>query len=122
MLGGDVQRAMMTGAVARGIEAAGSNENGAMMGFMGMNMAMNAGNNVLGGMPAAPQQTTPQQPTPGGWKCSCGATNTGAFCSSCGAKKPEAWTCSCGQSNTGKFCANCGKSKEGDAPAAPSPS
>ena len=46
MLGGDVQRAMMTGAVARGIEAAGSNENGAMMGFMGMNMAMNAGNNV----------------------------------------------------------------------------
>ena len=68
-----------------------------MMGFMGMNMAMNAGNNVLGGMPAAPQQTTPQQPTPGGWKCSCGATNTGAFCSSCGAKKPEAWTCSCGQ-------------------------
>ncbi len=122
MLGGDVQRAMMTGAVARGIEAAGSNENGAMMGFMGMNMAMNAGNNVLGGMPAAPQQTTPQQPTPGGWKCSCGATNTGAFCSSCGAKKPEAWTCSCGQSNTGKFCANCGKSKEGDAPAAPAPS
>ena len=115
MLGGDVQRAMMTGAVARGIEAAGSNENGAMMGFMGMNMAMNAGNNVLGGMPAAPQQTTPQQPTPGGWKCSCGATNTGAFCSSCGAKKPEAWTCSCGQSNTGKFCAECGKSK----PAAP---
>ena len=76
---------------------------------------MNAGNNVLGGMPAAPQQITPQQPTPGGWKCSCGATNTGAFCSSCGAKKPEAWTCSCGQSNTGKFCAECGKSK----PAAP---
>lgn len=31
MLGGDVQRAMMTGAVARGIEAAGSNENGAMI-------------------------------------------------------------------------------------------
>ena len=123
MLGADVQRAVMTGSIARGIEAAGSNENGAMMGFMGMNMAMNAGNNVLGSMPAAPQQVTPATPNPAanGWKCACGATNTGAFCSSCGAKKPEAWTCECGASNTGKFCANCGKSKEGAAPAAPVP-
>ena len=129
MLGGDVQRAVMTGAVARGIEAAGSNENGAMMGFMGMNMAMNAGNGVLGGMAPPPQQTT-TYPQPGGatggaagsaggWKCACGATNTGAFCSSCGAKKPEAWVCSCGASNTGKFCQNCGASKEGTPAPAP---
>lgn len=121
MLGADVQRAMMTGSIARGIEAAGANEGGAMMGFMGMNMAMNAGNNVLGSMPAAPQQTTPTPPNPAanGWKCSCGATNTGAFCASCGSKKPEAWVCECGASNTGKFCANCGKGKEGTPAAAP---
>ncbi|MCH5323613.1 MAG: SPFH domain-containing protein [Eubacterium sp.] len=121
MLGSDVQRAMMTGAVARGIEAAGSNENGSMMGFMGMNMAMNVGGNVLGDMPAATQTTS--QPAPNGWTCTaCGATgNTGAFCSGCGAKKAEPWTCSCGTQNMGKFCSQCGQSKEGDAPAAPTP-
>ncbi len=121
MLGADTQRAMMATSIARGIEAAGSNEGGAMMGFMGMNMGMNAGNNILGSMPAAPQQTTPvhNNPAVNGWKCTCGATNTGAFCASCGTKKPEAWVCECGAQNTTKFCANCGKSKEGNAPAAP---
>ena len=119
MLGADTQRAMMTTSIAKGLEAAGSNEGGAMMGFMGMNMGMNAGANILGGMPAAPQQTTPVPPNPeaNGWKCACGATNTGAFCASCGTKKPEPWTCSCGAQNMTKFCANCGASKE--APAAP---
>ncbi|MCL2077764.1 MAG: SPFH domain-containing protein [Oscillospiraceae bacterium] len=135
MLGGDVQKAMMVGSVARGIEAAGSNEAGAMMGFMGMNMAMNAGGNILGGM----GETPPQQPsqwnqnaappsnvspiaggaqTPpsaaDGWKCQCGATNNGAFCSDCGSKKPEVpenWACPCGTQNTGRFCSNCGSQK-----------
>ncbi len=116
MLDSDVQRAVMTGAVARGIESAGANENGAMMGFMGMNMAMNAGSGVLGGMPAASNTTS--QPGNNGWTCTaCGTGgNTGAFCSGCGAKKAEPWVCSCGTSNTGKFCSQCGKSKEGDEP------
>ena len=118
MLGADVQKAMMTGAVARGIEAAGSNENGAMMGFMGMNMAMNAGGNILGQMPGGqPAAQAAPAADPNAWKCSCGTTNTGAFCSGRGAKKPEEWVCSCGTHNTGKFCANCGSSKEGAAPA-----
>lgn len=121
MLGADVQKAMMAGSVARGIEAAGSNEGGAMMGFMGMNMAQNMGGNVLGQMDQAVMQQQAQQMNANAWKCSCGASNTGAFCASCGAKKPEPWICSCGTQNTGKFCANCGASKDAPAKAAPTP-
>ena len=39
------------------------------------------------------------------------------FCPECGAKKPQtpaanaSWTCSCGAVNTGKFCTNCGSPK-----------
>ena len=50
----------------------------------------------------------------GGWTCSCGAQNTGKFCSNCGSPKPApagSWTCSCGTENTGKFCSNCGSKK-----------
>lgn len=49
------------------------------------------------------------------WKCpSCGyASNTGNFCSKCGAAKPGTWTCpTCGQrGNTGNFCSKCGTAK-----------
>ena len=131
MLGGDVQRAMMTGAVARGIEAAGSNENGAMMGFMGMNMAgaaggMNAQNLYQMGaqQQAAAQPAPAPAAAPAGWTCSCGQTgNTGKFCANCGSPKPapapaaDSWVCSCGTSNTGKFCCNCGNPKPAPAPA-----
>ncbi len=136
MLDPNAQRAMMASSIARATEAAAANEAGAMMGFMGMNMAQMAGANVMGGMPTGPMggptnagmgmgmgmgMGTPQAaPAADGWTCACGATATGAFCSNCGAKKPapaEAWTCSCGAENTGKFCAECGTSKEGAAPA-----
>ncbi len=122
MLDPNVQQAMMAGSVARGIESAASNEAGAMMGFMGMNMAQQTGGNIMGQMTANAQQFNQRQAQndPNAWKCSCGNVNTGAFCSSCGTKKPEVWVCKCGTQNTGKFCANCGTSKEGAAPAAPS--
>ncbi len=121
MLDPNVQKAMMAGSIARGIEAAGSNEGGSMMGFMGMNMAQAAGGNILGQMDASAQQYNNQQAQANGWRCTCGTMNTGAFCSSCGNKKPEPWICSaCGTQNTGKFCAQCGASKEGaPRPAAP---
>ncbi len=46
------------------------------------------------------------------WTCTCGAVNTGKFCSECGKPKPiTEWTCSCGTVNTGKFCSECGKPK-----------
>ena len=115
----------MTDANANAMEAAASNENGAMTGFMGMGMAMNAN----GGFNAAAmynagvqqQQQMAQQQAAApvdGWKCTCGATVSGNFCTECGAKKHEAegWTCSCGSVNKGKFCPNCGAKKPEGAP------
>ena len=111
--------ATLVGAQADAMKAAASNEAGAMTGFMGMGMAMNAG----GGMNAQNlfamgQQQQAQQPAPAasGWKCSCGAVVTGKFCPECGSKKPEpvqagSWQCKCGVTATGKFCPECGSPK-----------
>ena len=110
--------ATLVGAQADAMKAAASNEAGAMTGFMGMGMAMNAG----GGMNAqnlfAMGQQQAQQPAPAasGWKCSCGAVVTGKFCPECGSKKPEpvqagSWKCKCGATATGKFCPECGSPK-----------
>ncbi len=122
-----IREGYLQGHVARGIEAAGSNENGAMNAFMGMGFAMNGANSMTGSMsqanmqqlqsgvgvqaamnPTAAPQGAPSQNT--GWTCSCGNVNTGKFCSECGSPKPSAnWTCSCGAVNSGKFCSECGK-------------
>jgi len=98
------------------MKAAAANPGGAMMGFMGMGMAQQAG-----GVNAAQlYQMGRQQPqaaaAPGGWKCRCGTTATGKFCPECGSKKPEpksadSWTCACGTTTTGKFCPECGAKK-----------
>lgn len=53
------------------------------------------------------------------WKCSCGATATGKFCTECGSPKPadtEGWKCSCGAMNKGKFCQECGAKKPAGVP------
>ena len=60
-------------------------------------------------------QAVQQNGTVNGWICSCGAANTGKFCSECGKPVPTTWTCSCGAVNSGKFCTQCGKA----APEAP---
>ena len=115
--------ATLVGAQAEAMKSAASNEAGAMTGFLGMGMAMNAG----GGMNAqnlyamAQQQQAPAAPAPapaaGGWTCSCGAVNTGKFCAECGAKKPDdGWTCYCGTVNKGKFCVECGAKKPASEP------
>ncbi len=118
----------MTDAQANAMEAAANNEAGAMTGFLGMGMAMNANGNFnpAAMYTAGMQQQQAQQasaPAPAaapenGWKCACGATVSGNFCTECGAKKPEAegWTCTCGAVNKGKFCPNCGAKKPADAP------
>ena len=107
---------------------AASNSGGAMMGFMGMNMAQNAsgvsgniGNlyNMAEMQKAAKNETAPAPvQNKNTWICSCGVENTGKFCSDCGAKKPETegWTCSCGNVNKGKFCSECGKKRPAGAP------
>ena len=117
----------MTDARANAMESAAANENGAMMGFMGMGMAMNANG---GFNPAAMYQAGVQQqeainnqPPAGAvanvWKCSCGELSTGKFCSSCGQPKPEekqGWTCTCGSLNKGNFCPVCGSKRPAGAP------
>ncbi|MCR4611301.1 MAG: SPFH domain-containing protein [Lachnospiraceae bacterium] len=121
---------------ADGIKAAASNESGAMNGFVGMGMAMNA-NQATNAANAnlyamnqqnqqmqmqqqqMQQQQMQQQAAPAGntWTCSCGTQVSGNFCPNCGTKKPEpapagnTWTCSCGTQVTGNFCPNCGSKK-----------
>ena len=115
----------LVGAQADAMRTAAANEGGAMQGFMGMGMAMNAGGNNAQNLFAMGQQQQAQQAAPAqaaqtnGWKCSCGATATGKFCPECGAKKPEekpanAWTCKCGTVATGKFCPECGSPRPAD--------
>ena len=112
--------AHMVQAQAEAMKAAASNENGAMMGFMGMNMAQTAGGldaNSLFRMADQQPKAAPAAPAANGWKCGCGAENTGKFCAECGAKKPESgWKCSCGSVNKGKFCPECGAKKPAAAP------
>ena len=107
-------------ASANAMEAAASNSAGAMTGFMGMNMAAgamgggfnNAQQFYQMGMQQAQQQPAAPAPAPGGWKCACGAENTGKFCAECGSPKPaDGWKCACGAVNKGKFCPECGAKK-----------
>ena len=117
--------------MARGdaMKAAASNTAGAATGFMGMGMAQNMGGGTnaaqlfqMGQQQAAQQAAAPASapaPAAESWKCSCGATATGKFCTECGAKRPETpagWTCSCGTVNQGKFCTECGAKKPSAAP------
>lgn len=114
-----VREGYVQGAVARGMEAAGSNAKGAMNGFMGMNMGMQQGGAFMAAASQSNQaQMAAQQNnrpvSEDSWTCSCGKTNTGKFCSECGKPKPsgaEEWICECGKTNTGKFCSECGKPK-----------
>ncbi len=110
--------ATLVGAQADAMKAAAANEGGAMNGFIGMGMAMNAGGgtNAQGLFNIASQQQA-QNPAPQAsadtWTCKCGAVNDGKFCQNCGAPKAEAWKCpKCGNMNEGKFCQNCGAAKE----------
>ena len=113
--------ATIVGAQADAMKAAAENKNGAMMGFMGMGMAQQAGGMNAQNLFAMGQQqqqaaaaAAPAAPAANAWKCACGVENTGKFCLECGKPKPvpaASWTCACGTENTGKFCLECGKPK-----------
>ena len=119
-----IREGYVQGAVARGIEAAGSNANGSMAGFMGVGMGMNSTGNFMNAASASNTRQMEQMreenaananntaKPAGEWKCACGAVNTGKFCTECGAQKPaDEWKCSCGAINTGKFCSECGSKR-----------
>ena len=101
--------ATLVGAQADAMKAAGSNDAGAMTGFMGMGMAMNAGGADAQGLFSMGRQQSTDKPNDE-WKCECGAVAVGKFCSECGAKKPtdNKWKCECGAVVSGKFCSECG--------------
>lgn len=119
-----IREGFVQGAIARGLEAAGSNESGAMQGFLGVGMGMQGAGGFMGAaseanryqmQQQAQQNLQKQQPVSAPseqWKCKCGHSNTGRFCSECGSPKQtpeqETWNCQCGHQNHGKFCANCG--------------
>ncbi|WP_370850507.1 SPFH domain-containing protein [Megasphaera sp.] len=119
----DIGLGTIVDATADSMRTAAANEGGmgAAMGYMGMNMANQAGVGLAQELarqaaaqphPAAAPAT--QTGAAGTWTCSCGQSgNTGKFCSNCGKPKPQPaaeWTCpQCGQSgNKGNFCSNCG--------------
>ncbi|WP_409369371.1 SPFH domain-containing protein [Lysinibacillus sp. 38-6] len=112
--------AHLTGAQAEAMTAAARNDGGAMAGFMGMNMATQAGGvNAsqlfqMSEQNKQAQASTQTQASPSNaWTCTCGQDNTSKFCSNCGTAKPvdEGWTCACGTMNKGKFCSECGAKK-----------
>lgn len=108
--------ANLTGAQADAMRAAASNKGGAMMGFMGLGMAQNAGganHSALYAMGST--QKADSQPDVNTWDCNCGKKgNIGRFCPECGSQAPAGivgWKCDCGAVNKGKFCIECGKRK-----------
>ena len=115
-----IREGYVQGSIARGMEAAGSNPQGATGAFVGMGVGMNGAGGFMSSASQsnreqmareAQQREQAAQASANGWTCTCGAKNTGKFCSECGKKKPEeqgSWTCECGTSCTGKFCPECG--------------
>lgn len=86
-----LQSGLMANASAEALKNAASNENGALMGFAGMNMAGNAGAGLMG---AVNQNVQTQQATPAAGASDGVASN---FCPNCGTKN-----------NGANFCPNCG--------------
>ena len=115
-----VREGYVQGSVARGMEAAGSNEGGATGAFVGMGLGMQAGGGFVGAASQSNQEQIRQEQerkkekeaentgSQDQWFCTeCGAKNTGNFCSECGAKKAVSPI---------NHCSNCGFKVEGDRP------
>ena len=120
-----IREGYVQGAMARGMEAAGSNANGAMAGFMGMGVGMNAGGGFLGAASAAnmqqmqmnqaqagqmPQMNQAQMNPTQGNPAQAGPMQSGP------AGNAGSWTCQCGSVNSGKFCSECGSPRPASGP------
>ncbi|MCI5521655.1 MAG: hypothetical protein MR411_03455, partial [Tenericutes bacterium] len=77
----NLQSGLMASATADAMQAAASNGSGSMMGFMGMNMAQNAGATVMGVANQNAQAQAAQEFCP-----DCGTPRVGNFCTNCGKK------------------------------------
>ena len=112
-----VREGYVQGSIARGLEAAGSNQGGSATAFMGMGIGMQGAGNFMGAASQANQRQMEiqeaQNPPKNQWFCTnCGAKNSGNFCSECGTKRPTANVCTnCGYKPSGptpNFCPECG--------------
>ena len=117
----DIGLGTLVDATADSMRTAAANEGGmgAAMGYMGMNMANQAGAGLAQEL-AVRQAVQAPSPVPqaapaGSWTCACGQSgNTGNFFPAWPhfgqVQAAAAWTCpKCGQAgNTGNFCSNCG--------------
>ena len=111
------------GGLVGAARTAAANSNGAVSGFMGMNMIGGAGtiHNLYASSQSQVQVSAPASNAAktNGWTCQCGFVATGKFCPECGKPRPApsvGWTCQCGAVNEGKFCQECGKPKPASAP------
>ncbi len=125
-----VREGYVQGAVARGLEAAGSNAAGSMAGFMGMGMGMNAGGGFMGAasnanmqqMQMAQNQAAMQQSQAAMAQSQAAVQqNQTAMQQNQAAAAPQngqpgSWTCACGAVNTGNFCPNCGAKRPDNGP------
>ena len=132
-----VREGYVQGAIARGLEAAGSNSGGAMAGFMGMGAGMNMGGGFMGAASASNLQQMQMgqaqggrgqggyamgaagagpnaamgMNAPAGMNAAPGNAGMGASAAMGANAAGGAWTCGCGHVNTGKFCSECGAPK-----------
>lgn len=107
-----VREGYVQGSLARGLEAAGSNEGGAAGAFLGVGLGMQASGGFMGTASQSNQNQMDQkqsQETKFGenWFCTeCGTSNTSNFCGECGNKRPA----------SSNKCSKCGFIPEGDRP------
>lgn len=118
-----IREGYVQGAVARGVEAAGSNTAGPTAGFMGVGLGLQTGGNAAAAFSQSNQSQMNRQaeprssvPASGGtvWACSCGRENAAdaKFCGDCGKPRPAAVCSKCHYhlpiGVSAKFCPECG--------------
>ena len=109
----NLQSGLMASASADALRSAASNENGSMMGFMGMNMAGSAAGSVMSAANAGSDvegyKPETNQPEVGTIFGKAATANEGVEV----AEVPEPKKCSnCGEIVIGNFCSNCGNKME----------
>ena len=113
MMGSDpnVMRGIAVGNITEVIRDAGSNAAGAMTGFMGVGMGMNAFNSSMDSLNQMTAGMQQNQQMNNGAQMAGGAAGVqqAAPAQQAAAPAGNEWTCECGTTNTGKFCCNCGK-------------